>query len=310
MDFLFNQKSVNLFLTGKIRFHLGMINTNLLKISVLIAIFISIALEPVSGQRWRLRRYEIGGGVGMTQVFGDIGGTIDQKNWFGLKDIKIDETRMAFPMYARYRIDPIYAIKVNGILAFGNGTDAESRNNRGRSYKTILFEFSAQAEYYFVAEERRYKSAAMFNRRGMLNNYMSFGAYTFLGIGGVYSRAKVDPGTDWNPVIDRTKPNNIGMVVPFGLGLKYIIDDRWLMGAELGYRISISDYIDGYSQIHDSKHNDVYYFLNVTVGYKLNTTRGGIPEFLDKRYRKAHKNSRGSGERIKPRSKKEALENN
>jgi len=279
------------------------------KLSVFVAILIMSFLEPVNGQRWKLRRYEVGGGIGVTQVFGDIGGTIDEKNWFGLKDIKIDETRLAFPLYARYKLDPVYALKVNTILAWGNGTDANSRNDRGRSYKTMLFEFSAQAEYYFIPEERRYRSAAMFNKRGMLNNYMSFNAYAFLGIGGVYSRSHVAFTQDITPV-DEIKNNNIGIVFPFGLGLKYIVDDRWLVNAELGYRYSVSDYIEGYRQTEDSKHNDVYYFLTFSVGYRLKTSRRGLPLFLDREHRQGKEGDRKIKKRTPriPKSKKEALE--
>ncbi len=279
------------------------------KLSVFIAILIISFVEPVNGQRWKLRRYEVGGGIGITQVFGDIGGTIDEKNWFGLKDIKIDETRLAFPLYARYKLDPVYALKVNTILAWGNGTDADSRNDRGRSYKTMLFEFSAQAEYYFIPEERRYRSAAMFNKRGMLNNYMSFNAYAFLGIGGVYSRSNVTFTQDITPV-DEIKNNNIGIVFPFGLGLKYIVDDRWLVNAELGYRYSVSDYIEGYKQTEDSKHKDVYYFLTFSVGYRLKTSRRGLPLFLDREYKLGKAGDRKIKKRTPriPKSKKEALE--
>jgi hypothetical protein len=277
------------------------------RIGIILAVLVSILIEPVYGQRWKLRRYEIGGGLGITQVFGDIGGTIEKENWYGLKDIQIDETRLAIPLYIRYRLDPLYSIKVNGVVGFGNGSDEETRNDRGRSYKTTIFEFSAQGEYYFLAEERRFKSAAMFNRRGMLNNYMSFSGYAFLGLGGVYSKAKVTEGAEWNPSIDSYKPSNIGMVIPFGIGLKYIIDDSWLMGAELGYRLSVTDYIEGYSQTHDSKHNDVYYFLTLTVGYKLKTTRNGVPQLFDREYRKANQN-KNAAKKNKPKSKKEALE--
>jgi len=272
---------------------------------ILTSILFLCILEPAMGQRWKLRRIEIGGGLGMTQIFGDIGGTIDRNSWYGLKDIKIDETRMAFPLFIRYRLDPIYAVRFNSVLGFGNGTDEDSRNDRGRSYKTMLLEFSLQGEYYFLAEERRYKSAAMFNRRGMLNNYMSFGAYGFAGIGGVYSRANVivpDPAP-----YDKVKNNNIGAVIPFGIGLKYIIDDRWLINSELGYRISFTDYIEGYKQTQDSKHYDVYYFLNVSVGYHLKTTRKGLPVFLEKEYR-ASSRIKNQGNKNKPRSKREALE--
>lgn len=273
---------------------------------ILLIAFTMLLMDNVLAQRWKMRRYELGAGIGVTQVFGDIGGTIDQKNWFGLKDIKIDETRLAFPVSVRYRLLPLYSLKINGTLAFGHGDDNNSRNNRGRSYKTMLTELSAQGEYYFLAEERRYKSAAMFNKRGMLNNYMSFAGYGFVGIGGVYSRARVTyNGYDPGPY-DRVKNNNIGVVIPFGIGLKYILSDRLLINAELGYRLSLTDYIEGFSQIQDSKHKDVYYFLQVGVGYKLNTTSKGIPNFLI-----GDKSSKGRPEKNagikKPRSKKAAI---
>ncbi len=273
----------------------------------LISILVTIASERIAGQQWKMRRYEVGGGLGVTQIFGDIGGTISEENWFGLKDIKIDETRLAIPLYGRYRLNPFYTLKINTALAFGHGDDAESDNDRGRSYKTMLMEFSAQGEYYFIAEERRYKSAAMFNRRGMLNNYMSFSSYLFLGVGGTYSRSQVTYTTRDPGPYDRVKPNNFTMVVPFGIGLKYTISDRWLAGAELGYRLSISDYIEGFSQTQDSKHNDVYYFLGVSVGYKLITTRRGIPRIFDRQSRNA-KSAIKTKEVKRPKSKKEAME--
>ncbi len=263
-------------------------------------------LQPADGQRWKLRRYEVGGGLGISQVFGDIGGTISKDNWYGLKDIRIDETSLAFPVYMRYKLDPVYTLKTNMILAFGHGDDADSRNDRGRSYKTMLFEFSMQGEYYFLAEEKRYRSAAMFNRRGMVNNYMSFSAYAFLGIGGTYARANVTFTQDIDPIKDDIKPSTLGVSFPFGLGLKYTIDDRWLVSAELGYRYSLSDYLEGYTQTINSKHNDVYYFLNFCVGYRLETSRRGLPGFLDKEYRKMKTTTNKNQKR--PRNVRQALD--
>jgi hypothetical protein len=129
-----------------------MTHNHLVRYCFLVILLVNFFPDTIYGQRWKLRRYEIGGGLGITQVFGDIGGTAETKNWFGLKDIKIDETRLAFGLFGRYKLDPVYSLKVNTILGFGNGTDADSRNNRGREYNTILFEFSGQLEYYLIAE--------------------------------------------------------------------------------------------------------------------------------------------------------------
>jgi hypothetical protein len=268
-----------------------MINRYLLRSGLIAILFLVVFADTISAdsQRWKLRRYEIGGGIGMTQVFGDIGGTADKNNLLGLKDIKIDETRMAFALHARYKIDPVYSLKVNAIVGFGHGDDAESRNDRGRAYKTKLFEFSAQGEYYFLGEEKRFRSAAMFNKRGMLNNYSSISAYGFLGIGMVYSNAKVTYSTFDPGPYDMVKNSNIGAVAPIGLGLKYIIDDRWLVNAELGYRISFTDYIEGFSQTRDSKHKDIYYFLTISVSYRLNTSRRGLPVIFDREYKMSNR---------------------
>ena len=276
-----------------------------LRISIVIGILFCLILEPVYGQRWKLRRYEVGAGLGAMQVFGDIGGTIDDDNLLGLKDIKFDETHMVIPAYARYKVDPVYSFKANLALGFGSGDDADSKNDRGRSYKTTLGEFSIQAEYYFIPEEKKYKSAAMFNRRGMINNYMSFSAYGFVGIGASYSKAKVTFTEDINPLVDDFKANSFGMVIPFGLGVKYIIDDRWLLFGELGYRYTLNDYIDGYTQTQGSKHNDVYYFLSFSVGYRLETTRKGLPGFLDRDYRKTKAAKKSI--RNQPRNKRQAI---
>jgi hypothetical protein len=139
----------------------------------------------------------------------------------------------------------------------------------------------------------------------MLNNYSSISLYGFLGLGMVYSRANVtyttiDPGP-----FDVVKNNNIGAVLPFGLGLKYIIDDRWLINSELGYRISFTDYIDGFTQTQDSKHKDIYYFLTISASYRLETSRRGLPSIFDKAYRKASPIKTERNAR-KPRSAKQA----
>jgi hypothetical protein len=271
-----------------------------------ISIFLS---SQVSGQRWKLRRYEVGFGIGTTQVFGDIGGAATSNTWYGLKDIKIDETKMAFGLLGRYKIDQKYSIKVNGILGFGGGTDAGSRNVRGRSYKTTLGELSAQLEYYFISEGGRFSSAAMFSRRGMINDYASFNAYGFIGLGALYYSPKFTSTQPLNESVDITTGySKFTAVFPFGIGLKYIIDDHWLTNAELGYRLTTSDFIDGYTQSASSKHNDVYYFLTISVSYRLKTSRSGTPTILDRLFGKPTSTVKPNKSTKKPHSEKEAKE--
>ena len=256
-----------------------------------------IAITTVSGQRRKLRRYDVGLNLGSTQVFGDIGGTASEKNWFGIKDLRLDETRPAIGLHVRYKIDQTYSVKFMSCFGLGKGSDEDSRNDhRGFSYKTTIIENSFQVEYYLISEEKKYRSAAMYNRRGMLNNYSTFSAYTFLGLGATM----FFPNTD---AVVRVNQNNgdvydqidgygfIAVSVPLGLGVKYIIDDKWLAGAEVGYRWTTSDFLDGYKQLFNSKYNDVYYFMLFSVSYRLKTSRRGLPVFLDRGYKRARSRS-------------------
>jgi hypothetical protein len=80
--------------------------------------------------------------------------------------------------------------------------------------------------------------------------------------------------------------SNFIPVIPLGVGVKYIIDDAWFINGELAYRYTLSDFVDGYTQTIDSKYNDVYYILTITLGYRLKTTKRNIPAIFDKEYKK------------------------
>ncbi len=247
--------------------------------------FCIFTIQDASAQRWKLRRYEVGLGVGTMQIFGDIGGTADESNWFGLKDVKFDETNLTFNGIVRYKISPYISIKSNLNYGRGQASDDNTRNDRGRSYKVSLYEFSATGEYYFRPEDKKYRSSALYSRKGMLNNYNTLSSYFFAGIGvaatfSEHGDAAIQPADDYRSGM------NLAPVIPFGIGVKYIIDDRLLINGDFGYRYSLTDYIEGYKQTWNSNSNDIYYFLNISLNYRLKTSRRGIPLFMDRKFRK------------------------
>ncbi|MBN1118911.1 MAG: hypothetical protein JXA77_17000 [Bacteroidales bacterium] len=255
------------------------------KIVLLFIISFFICSDSLFGQRWKLKRYEVGLGVGTTQIFGDIGGSADESNWFGIKDIKFDETKLSYAGNIRYKINPYFTVKTNLIYGFGEGSDVGTRNDRGRGYHTKMFEASGIFEYYFLREDKGYRSAAMYNKRGMLNNYSSTAAYVFVGFGANMSNTV---HADTMPIIggyDLYKAKNTAPVIPFGIGIKYIIDESIYVNADFGYRVALNDYVEGYKTLA-SKYPDVYYFFTVSVNYRLKTSRRNIPAFLDFKYSK------------------------
>jgi hypothetical protein len=255
-----------------------------------ICLIVSIVLVlPVSAQQWKLKRLEGVFGVGTTNVYSDLGGAPNATNLLFIKDITFRSTRPSLYAGLRYRVNPNTSIKASLIYGYSKTKDfAGSRNeSRGFSSVTQLLEFSGNYEYYFLPEQRRLRSAAVFNRRGMINDYSSFGAYLFIGLGGTLFWPHLDLEPAEARPGDKYK-SNMGMtgVIPVGAGFKYIISDKWIFGYEIGYRQSFSDFLDGF-QSPWSKRWDSYWISSINFSFRIPTSRRGLPIFLDKQWRRA-----------------------
>lgn len=238
--------------------------------------------HPGEAQKWKLSRYEGLFGVGFCNYFGDIGGSASSNNWFGLRDLSIKSTRPSFYLGARYKIRPNIAVKMNLMYGFIAGDDEGGKNNdRGFKFSTSMFEPSFQAEYSLISEEQRRRSGAMFNKKGMMNNYSQINLYLYAGIGGVFFNPKVNDAMKLSANYD---PNHskMGIVFPAGLGVKYVISQKWSVGAEFGIRWTTTDYLDGYTSSY-SKANDLYYFGHVHGIYRIRTSRAGYPVLFGRR---------------------------
>jgi hypothetical protein len=125
----------------------------------------------------------------------------------------------------------------------------------------------------------------MFNKRGMINNYSHYNLYAFAGVGGVFGWVKPLKNLGkYN--IDRSPA---GLAFPLGLGFKYVMSANLSIGVEFGGRLTTTDWLDGYApnQIYPgtnySHANDVYYFANFNVIYRIKTSRRGLPMFGKRR---------------------------
>jgi OOP family OmpA-OmpF porin len=225
-------------------------------------------------------------GIGTTNVYSDLGGAPNATSLLFIKDITFRSTRPSIYAALRYRVKPRSSVKIAAIYGYSKTEDyAGSRNEiRGFSSVTQLFEFSGNYEFYILPEQRRLRSAATFNRRGMVNDYTSFGAYVFAGAGGTFYWPNLD---NVPRATDKYKSNmGITCAIPMGVGFKYIISDKWIFGYEIGYRQTFSDYMDGI-QTQWSKRWDGYWISTINFSFRIPTSRRGLPLFLDKQWRKA-----------------------
>jgi hypothetical protein len=213
-----------------------------------------------------------------------MGGTADVNNFYGLKDIRLQETGSSFYMGFRYRTTEETAVKLNLIYGNAHGTDVGTRNaGRGFSYKTSFFEPSVQYEYYFIRSTKR-TTSGLFNRRGLLMEYVKFELYGFIGVGGVYAMPVFnDAGAPPNPATHFINTSSsFSPLIPFGAGIKLGLTKYYAVGFELGRRYLFTDYFDGLSTSY-SNHNDIYYFGSFHIIYKLETDRRGVPLIFSKR---------------------------
>ncbi len=249
------------------------------KIILLIALLTFIA-SHTDAQRWKLKRYRIILGAGTSNYFGDIGGAADENNWFGIKDLELEYTNPMYHIGFLYKYTERWDFKIGFNYAQLMGNDAGSLNERrGLSFKTTVFEPNIQANYIFYSQGRTTNSRNIFNKRGMLNRYSKINLYGFVSLGCAFFKPTVSPQS----VIDRRSDefsldNQFSIVAPLGIGFFYIHNSYLEFGIEIGPRIVLSDYIDGFNSDW-SKFYDIYYLTMFSVRYKVETSREGYPVF-------------------------------
>ncbi len=240
-----------------------------------------------NAQQWKMKRIEGIFGVGTTNVYGDLGGAPDATSVLFIRDITFRSTRPSLYAGLRYRLDTRSTLKTSLIYGYSKTADFSGSRNELREFSSMtqLIEFSANYEYYLLSEQRRLNSAAMFNRRGMINNFSSFAAYVFIGLGATFYRPDLELPEPREGDLYRSHAG-ITASLPLGAGVKYIISDLWIIGYEIGYRQTLCDFLDGFKSPW-SKRPDIYWFSSFNFSYRISTTRNGLPVFLDRRFRNA-----------------------
>ena len=145
------------------------------------------------------------------------------------------------------------------------------------------------------ADEKKYPSSAYRQSRGysfqtplaelaILPEWSPFhiGNVHFFVFGGL-SLPYFNPNTNFNepPIGDSTTPTDklladkqqqkphLSLAIPAGGGVKWVISEQFVIGAELGARKTFTDYIDGISLVASPKSKDYYFFGGVTFSFLM-----------------------------------------
>ena len=234
------------------------------KIRFLVLYFIfSISFFTSSAQLELPAKYEAGVNVGLYVYQGDLVPSI------------LGSFRTARPGLGIY-IGRIISPSFTAGLAFNvsslKGDDAlydkpAFRKHRAFKFKSSLKELSLQAKY---------------NVTGSFAYQPKLEPYVFAGIGVAFINTSMDYSrldrtyfsetsstvvglsTDVNKPARKTKP-----VVPLGIGFKYNMSSNFSLNIETAYRLTNTDYIDGFSMSANPKLNDHYLSQTVGVSYKM-----------------------------------------
>ena len=232
---------------------------------ILLLLVIASFLPLVNAQLWTLRRLEVGGGPGTTQFYGDIGGFSKGKNVIGLKDFTFLHTRWNFNANARYRIFHNVSVRANfNFGVFRSTDDRGSNETRGLASSTLFYEPSVMGEFYYLKNKGENSYLLIRGKKPFQTLISMMDCYVFAGFGGISYNVKPNDKLSTFP----TQKSGFAPVIPMGLGVSVVYRRDVSLGMELGGRIPFSDNLEGYTSVY-SKANDIYYFFNFTVTYKI-----------------------------------------
>ena len=231
-----------------------------------------LCLNQAAGQQWRSVRNEVFGGVSGFQYFGDIGGSADESNWLGIKDIDIQSVRPGLYLGWRYQLVRRLHVKASYTGGILSKSDLGSKNAaRNFAFTTYVNEVSAQAEFYIIPESsRNIHYTIMQLRSGLRQSRQPWSLYLFGGLSGLYYFATPRNNMEGSPRFNGSE--NLAMAIPLGIGVKYHYIQNFSFGFELGGRLTLTDHLDGFKPAA-SRFNDVYYSGSVVLTYKIRTLR-------------------------------------
>lgn len=157
----------------------------------------------------------------------------------------LGRTHASFGAFGRYNMNNYVSVKLG--LTYGriSGSDADNNRARNLSFRSDLLDVSVTGEFNILG----FQPYAL---------ERVFSPYVFAGVGLVHFNplaqyegewVELQPlGTEGQGITgNAAKYNLVQIVIPFGGGLKYAINDTWTLGAELGFRKTFTDHLDDVS---------------------------------------------------------------
>ncbi|MBS1652092.1 MAG: hypothetical protein JSU07_08800 [Bacteroidetes bacterium] len=190
--------------------------------------------------------WEYGGGIGISNYLGDVGGKEKTRRDF-VADMQLAETRWNGTAFVRYKWRPKLSLKLSFDYLRIQGDDALS-TNPGRRYRNFnfrndIFELAFTGEWFFYEN----------NDLGNTYRYRNgFRAYLMGGVGAFYHNPKSYYRGEWVAMrpyaTEGYSYSNVVLCIPMGVGFYFTFNKKHRLGMEMSFRKTFTDYLD---DIHD-----------------------------------------------------------
>lgn len=207
---------------------------------------------------WKTHRQELSVGLGVTNFLGELGG----RNQIGspfVWDLEMSQTKPALSLGYRYYVAKIMAVRFSGtygVLAGNDNLTKEPfRENRNLSFTSTVIE----GQLCFEVMPLQERPGHLYDLRGVKGVAPTrMGLYFFAGIGGFYfnpkttlvgQRISLRPlGTEGQGLPDGPEEYQLTQIcIPMGVGIRKALNKTMVVGLELQYTKTFTDYIDDVS---------------------------------------------------------------
>lgn len=215
-----------------------------------------------SGQLAGQYRWEAGAVVGLANYQGDlVEGNLPL----------FKEGNLSFGVGGRYLLNYNWALHGNVLIGKFSGDDLNSsdafRMRRAFSFETPFTETSVRLEWEPWGEQHY---LSLNSSRSFFSPYLSIGTgLLFINPNVNTSRttspyAQVQSERDSNEAYFKTR-----ITVLVNIGVKYDINDLWVVGFEIGTRHAFTDYLDGVSFAGNQNKKDWYNFGGISLFHRI-----------------------------------------
>jgi opacity protein-like surface antigen len=184
---------------------------------------------------------EIGLSLGASHYFGDLN-----------TQARLNRPKIAVGAFFRKQFGNYVGMRVSAHytqLGYSDiySTDNDYQRRRNLSFNSNIFELAVQGDFNFFKflPGDPYHSFTPYVTLGV--GVFSYDPYAYLNKQKVFLRSLATEGQGLAAYPDRKPYNTMAFAFPLGVGVKYAINDRINVGAEVTHRFTTTDYLDDVS---------------------------------------------------------------